>query len=294
MRTIDAGQTWQLQYEDKDSAVTRILFVNDQEGWLTGVKYAGSPLRAFHLLLHTMDRGQHWVDASGELNRVAAVVQQKHWVDASGDRNSVPKDDGDFVNDFITDIRSDGPLSATVLTGDGQIYKTDDGGQRWQIVMDNGPDYLSWSRYNRLGVQEDKHLWVALSADSSRGMFGRLEVQQGNSRKQYTLFYVYFSDVSYPSDNQVLASGYVPFGKRRPSDITQGVLLSSSDGGDNWTIIYRNTKIKKINALAASDVNNIWAVGEGGLILRLERSFANPTAASSAKLPKSAAVPRVP
>src|SRR5258708_15964275 len=138
-----------------------------------------------------------------------------------------------------------------VLTGDGEIYKTDDGGLHWLIVMDDGRDYLSWSRYNRLGIQEDKRLWVAASADSSRGMFGRLKVDQGDSWKQYTLFDVYFLDVLRPSDSQVFASGYVPFGKSRPSEVTYGVLLSSSDGGANWAIVYRNTKIKRLNALAA-------------------------------------------
>jgi photosystem II stability/assembly factor-like uncharacterized protein len=137
MQTKDAGQSWQLQHEDKQSGVTRILFTTDQEGWLTGVGYLGlRPLRSAHLLLHTLDGGQHWIDASAELNLVAAKV----WRQRAEYPMNVVRDEIDLVNDFITDIQSEGPFNATVLTCEGRIYTTADGGQDWKVVMDDDPD----------------------------------------------------------------------------------------------------------------------------------------------------------
>jgi photosystem II stability/assembly factor-like uncharacterized protein len=252
-RTTDGGQTWQLQHEDKDSGVTRIFFVNEQEGWLTGVRYIGlSPLRFVHLILHTVDQGQHWTDVSGDLNRLA-----------SNERG--------MVNDFIADIKSEGPLNATVLTSEGKIFKADDGGQHWQILGSVHDDW-GWPGYNRLGIKEDRHFWVAGGADSSRGMWGMLLVDQDKSWRKYKLRNVYFRDALFLSENQVLACGYIPSDENRatPNELTHGVILSSSDGGRNWSIIYRNAQIKSVKAFAAVDSNHIWAVGEGGLLLRLQ------------------------
>jgi photosystem II stability/assembly factor-like uncharacterized protein len=53
------------------------------------------------------------------------------------------------------------------------------------------------------------------------------------------------------------------------------VLLVSSDGGRNWSVIYRNTKIKSINAIAAINSEFVWAVGDDGLILRVKSALNN-------------------
>ena len=267
--TIDGGRTWQLQHEEKTSDATRIIFVNDQEGWVTGVRYVGSPARSFHLLLHTLDQGQHWMDASIELNRIAAQVWRRHATEASGEMPAIAEVYSDLVNDSIADIRTEGPLNATLLTSAGDVYRTDDGGQNWKILVENSPDRLSWSSYYRLGVTEDKLLWLASAADSSRGIFGSLKVDQGESLRQYNLHDAFFRDVLFLSDNDVLACGYTPLDETRPSKLTSGVLFYSCDGGNSWVISYRNTDVRRINELNAVDPNNSWAVGDGGLVLRL-------------------------
>jgi photosystem II stability/assembly factor-like uncharacterized protein len=272
MRTTDGGQTWQLQHEDRNSDVTRILFVTDQEGWLTGVRYLGSPLRSFHLLFHTLDQGQHWMDASGELNHTAAQVWRRHAREGTGDLPGIGQVYSDLVDDFITDIRSERALNATVLTLDGNVYKTDDGGQYWQIVEEHGPDYLSFSVHNRLGINADKQFWVALSADSSRGMFGRLKMAEGNSWKQYTLPDVYFWDASLLPEGRLLVCGYEPSSASRPTELTHGVVLYSGDRGNTWVTVYSSPAIEAVRSFAIVSPTSIWAVGDKGLILHLTPS----------------------
>jgi photosystem II stability/assembly factor-like uncharacterized protein len=85
-QTTDGGQSWRLQHEDKASLVARVVFVNDEDGWLIGQRYIGLvPLRFNLLILRTSNQGRSWTDVSAELNRVAA-------------------DDAGMVNDELVDI----------------------------------------------------------------------------------------------------------------------------------------------------------------------------------------------
>lgn len=256
IQTRDGGQTWRLQHEDRDAVVTHISFVDEQKGWLTGIRYIGlRPLRSIFLMLYTSDRGQHWTDVSGDLNRIAT-------------------NDQGFVNGWITGIIPEGSLTATVLTVRGQIFKTANGGQTWQQAeaLRGEPPQTCICHF---GIKGNRHLWVAGGADSIEGIWGMLALEQSNnSWVKYRLNGVYFADVLLLSEKQILACGSIPaneeasdHGRRR-----NGVILYSSDGGHSWSIIYHNTQVKTINALAAVDSEHIAAVGEEGLIVRLESS----------------------
>ena len=59
----------------------------------------------------------------------------------------------------------------------------------------------------------------------------------------------------------------------------EGVVLYTSDKGSTWSIVYRNPKVKSINSLAAINFSDVTAVGENGLILRIEKSSVTPPGA---------------
>lgn len=254
MHTSDGGRNWQLQHEDVASAITRVAFVGEQEGWLTGVKYTGiRPLGSQLLILHTSNHGESWNDVSQELNRISA--------------NDVKSG----VNDWITDIIPEGPLTATVLTQRGKIFKTINGGEGWRqagLIL-NEP---SQTCICRLGSNNGgEFLWVAGGADSVEGMWGMLAKQQDtNLWVRHRISGFYLADLLFLSDQEVFACGSVPAKRRRSSGIREGVVLYSPDGGYNWSVLYHNPQVEKITALAAVDSKHVRAVGDHGLVLSLK------------------------
>lgn len=254
MRTSDEGRSWQLQYFNKPVVITRIAFVNEQEGWLVGLKYTGSrPFDTALLVLHTTNQGKDWADVSENLNAVAI-------------------NDKGFVIGRVESVFTEGPLTATVLTSRGQMFKTDNGGQSWQQINDKRKDFLSPMSACCLGFKTDKLRWIAGGQFGEEGTRSLLTVEQPNGLWQkYYLRDVYLRDVLYLSEKQIFACGSsFPKGSRKSFTPTDAVILSSSDGGHSWSVIYRNSQIESINALAGVNSQHVWAVGNDGLILRIE------------------------
>lgn len=254
-QTRDGGQTWRLNYEDKSTLAGRITFRDEKSGWLTGTRYIGiSPLRFNLLVLHTSDQGEHWEDVSEGLNRLAA-------------------EGTDSVNDFITGIVSTTQSAATVLTQRGKVFRTTDRGRLWQQVAkitDEPPQTCICD----LGVESNERLWIAGGAFSIEGIGSMILSETGNdSWMRYRLSGVYLADVLFLRKNEILAGGSLPADKTG-RDLSQrhGVILYSSDAGQSWSIIYRTEQIESINKLAAPDPKHVIAVGEGGLIVRLQSS----------------------
>jgi photosystem II stability/assembly factor-like uncharacterized protein len=251
-QTTDGGQSWRLQHEDKASVVARVVFVNEQDGWLIGHRYIGLvPLRFNLLILRTSDQGRSWTDVSAELNRIAT-------------------DDTGMVNDELVDMLQEGPVAAVVLTSRGKIFKTSNYGQSWSKVAFI-PGEPESTCICRLGIGEDGQFWLAGGAyENGKGMWGMLAVEQPNLWKRYRLGNAYFKDALVFSKSHALTCGSIPLDKEDTADDQRlGVILHSADGGRLWTVIYLNKQIKTINALSAADPNSIWAVGEDGLIVHL-------------------------
>jgi photosystem II stability/assembly factor-like uncharacterized protein len=252
MKTDDGGQHWQLQSEDKGTLATHVSFSDEQNGWLTGIRYiAMTPLQSVFFVLYTSDQGNHWIDVSNNLNRVAN--NEEGW---------------------ITGIISERPSTATVLTLRGQIFRTRDNGQTWQRigVIGNEPKQTCFCR---MGIRKNDHFWVAGGAGGMEGTWGVLAVERDNhSWLRYRLAGAYFTDALVLSDQEVLACGSIPaksgtdpFNSKR-----DGVVLYSPDGGRHWVVVYRSSEVSAINALAADGTGDVWAAGDNGLILHLRAS----------------------
>lgn len=251
LHTIDGGDTWRIQNSSSATQVYRVRFINENEGWVVGRRLVmRGVMQDEPFVLHTTDQGAHWNDVSGIPTKLLSDWRRE-------------------VHDFITDVYTKKPTEASFLTLRGRILNTSDGGESWRQVG-TIPKEPPQTNISRLGYTQNDRPWVSGGADSIEGMWGVL-AYKGES-DQWTKYRsdVRFEDTIFLKDNQILVCGsakpvapYTPLGKER-----DGVILYSSNEGRNWVTVYRSSPASNINALALTNGNQIWAVGDGGLILR--------------------------
>jgi photosystem II stability/assembly factor-like uncharacterized protein len=248
IRTSDGGGTWTTQLDSQDSVVNQIRFANEREAWLIGIKYTGlKPLRGEDFIFHTLDGGEHWADVSGSLNKMLT---------------DLPIELG------FTDILPEGPLTATVLMSEGNIFRTSDGGRTWQPQNETIDDF-NYVCFCRIGMTDNHRVWVGGWKDDRRSVLGMVALKEGDSWKEYLLAGVSFSDIVFLSRDRILTCGSTTPSQQGSTEKREAVLSYSPDGGTSWSFVYRNPKASKINAIAMVDPNHGWAVGNDGLILRL-------------------------
>jgi photosystem II stability/assembly factor-like uncharacterized protein len=259
LRTVDGGRTWQQQYEDKQISGVKVTFGDDQNGWIAGTRYLGTPgVDSTELLLHTQDQGEHWVDVS---ERLALIAGQR--------KNPF----GEAVNDGVIDLVVENDRTVAVITNLMRVFKTSDGGQAWREIADVSEQIDLQSGVERFGAR-DGRFWVVTAADGIEGTRGGLTVEAGaGSWDRFRIVGIYFADATSLSRAEFLVCGYSRLDQEDVSYSQRpGVILYSPDGGHNWSIVYKNTAARIINAIFAVDSNHIWAVGEGGLVLNIERN----------------------
>ena len=266
MQTNDAGQSWHLQYEDRDAEVTGFSISDQHDGWLAGIKYVG-PARYTFLIVHTSDRGQHWMDVYADLKNTTSKTKNEVPDGIDGPIKTRPE-----TNDGVMGLIPTGPLTATIITGTMQILRTSDGGRKWARIVTVTDKFDQQSVIRRLGTKGG-YLWMVEATDSEEGTRGKLTIEQANSSwTRYILQGVYLADVVSLSGREFVSCGYVKRSEDRGEKINtflEGAILHSADDGEHWTILYRNPQIKRINSLIALDSDHVWAVGDDGLILRL-------------------------
>jgi photosystem II stability/assembly factor-like uncharacterized protein len=240
-RTRDGGQNWSQQYYNEGVQLLRVRFSNQQDGWAVGRQFDNAQTIPF--LIKTTDDGAHWVDVSANLP-------------ATGSSN------------VATDIYANGPSDATILTGNGELFRTLDGGQVWQrlAALQNEPEQTYMGRLLKLPTGT----FLAVGgSDSLEGLWGVLTQREPDGAFKLYRTNCYISDLLSISETNLLAAGHII---ESASELTtarrQGVILHSSDGGLTWSIVYRGT-VPLINAMTLSHSNSVWAVGERGLVLNL-------------------------
>jgi len=175
-----------------------------------------------------------------------------------------------MVRGVVTDIYTNEPSNATILTMNGNIYNTMNGGQTWQEIS-SIQDEPAQTYLGRLGVGEQKEMWVIGGADSLEGVWGILAIRKlGGDWMKYEAD-AYFSDAIFISKDEILVSGHLhPESKHNSDGDYTGVILYSNNSGLDWKTIYSSVQGERIRALDVFDIDNIWAVGEEGLIVSLE------------------------
>ena len=249
MFTSDGGEHWNLQYQATEVSAMRVAFYDEQNGWLSGIRYLpGQGVTFTHLVLRTSDGGQHWQDVSADLARLTSDTKDTL---------------GDPVNDGDMGIVATGPQAASVITAGMKIVVTINGGESWSEAADlrHGSDAQSGVRNFGIGAAGP---WLAGSTDGQEGIRSNLIVQQnGNAWARRTLPDFYLSDVLQLSKDEFIACGY---GAQK-----EGVVLYSRNGGAQWSVVYRNREVSAINSVASANQRDVWAVGSNGTLIYLSR-----------------------
>jgi len=257
LKTEDGGKSWSTQYSTKSALISRLYFLNEQEGWATGMRSVpwGKKILDRHLLvLHTKNQGKNWEDVSKPLNKIAAA------------------EDG-IVQGWALDSYLEGSdkMSLFSASESGKIYKTDNGGKDWIQTETLPKDKNLRVTPLRFGYSKDGALWVTGGKSGYKGGEIGMVAKRGtdNTWIRYITHNIDFNDAIYLSDGVVVACGWTySQGYNRAK---HGVILVSHDGGINWTIAYRNTQIESINTLTAVGEKRIWAVGNNGITVSLSR-----------------------
>lgn len=253
MQTADGGESWSVQHTSGAAQLYRIRFVDEREGWAVGRRLVKrGVVQDEPFVLHTTDQGAHWNDVSGKL---AALVS-----DRRGE-----------THDFVTDILASESAEATVLTLRGRIISTTDGGQSWRMVG-AVPTERPQTHLSRLGRTQKKHLWVLGGADSREGMWGVLAYRGDSNLWTKYRSKARFLDAVFLPDEQVLVGGSLSraTSDTQPGEKREGAILHSGNGGRDWAVVYHSSQASNINALTVVNEKHIWAVGDAGLVLRLQ------------------------
>lgn len=233
-KTIDGGETWNLQYSDnrKEFFLDTIACISEKE-----CLALGDPINGKFLLLKTTD-GEHWNPLPTDnmppaLGAEGAFAASNSCLTLSGDREIF----------FATG----GPAA--------RIFHSTDGGLTWIAartpVLQGNPSSGAFS----VGFDGDKHL-ITLGGDykeaenhdrvsaysTDSGLTWQLAARQPGGFR---------SAVAHIGDGRWVAVG--PSGE----DFT-------SDNGSNW----KHTDSLNLNAVVILDVSNGWAVGAKGTIAR--------------------------
>jgi len=248
LRSVDGGNTWTTKLDSQNSVLNEMRFADKSEGWFIGTKYTGiKPLRGQDFVFHTTDAGEHWADISGPLNQMIADLPVKLG---------------------FMDILPAAPQTASVIMSEGNTFTTNDGGRHWQAESSIIDDF-SHVCFCHIGKTDSNGVWVGGWKDDRRSLLGMVAWKEVDSWKEYLLAGVSFLDVLLVSRDSILAGGSTTPNQQGYTEKREAVVSYSSDRGATWSFVYRNPKVKRINAIFAVDPTQVWAVGDDGLVLQL-------------------------
>lgn len=106
-RTANGGKTWEpLPPLEANLLISSVAFINEREGWAAGRTWTGDPRTSGAALLHTLNGGESW--------------SQVH----------LKQEEPFFVRVYFPDSQHGW------LFGRDDVYRTDDTGKSWRIVLD--------------------------------------------------------------------------------------------------------------------------------------------------------------
>lgn len=251
LKTMDGGLSWIPQYFANGVSLSKISFVNENEGWAVGSKCKIVDIETWEpFLLHTSDGGKTWLDLSQNLIGLAQI------------RNS-----------YVQDIGVISPQAAIIITSDRKLFATEDKGNNWEEIG-------QFEFGNKLGsfVKAPAGDYALMAGVGGRHCcYSTFYSGKNNSLVRNEIPTVYVTHSIYTRDGLLFAAGTIAVedNQEEVGFREVGVIMISRDNGRRWEIVYEAKKVERINALAIAE-ESIWAVGDNGLILKaLLRDFSN-------------------
>ena len=271
----DGGSTWQIiNFDDQDlSKFNDIFFLNDQLGWVVGQN---------DFIMHTDNGGINWqYQNSGyensydiKLQKVFFIDSLNGWILGSGGllttqdgsqtwnykQNIMPSSFVGYDIHFIN--KNDGWLVGhNGYDGSGEIYRTYNGGQSWQLNKKTDYDHY-WS-YKSIQFIDSLVGWVAGEYFQSELLYTENGGESWEiifeSPFQITDFLFQDKNHGWILLSNVYGYHYLPY-------LHPTLLFYTSDGGQNWEEF--SIPCPNINTIGFANLNVGWVVGYNGSILK--------------------------
>lgn len=244
--TEDGGLKWTLQFSNEDISLSKLVFLNDLEGWTIGSKVVKKEiLYSEFVILHTTDGGKNWINLSEKVSKFADYKQSNVY---------------EIVDIFVKDSNK-----ITVITNDNRLLETNDSGENWQFI---GEINVGNKIPNIISLQKDDFSILA-GVDSKEGIGSNFLTREDNASWTIKIIPKFFlKDAVYFSENQVFACGSMLSADYTDVNTNKrmGVVLYSSDNGNNWTVIYRNKNVEIINVIKILETGHLWVAGDKGFL----------------------------
>lgn len=253
LKTNDGGITWDKILSSDINSFSKIILNNNGIGVVVGRK-SPSTFEANNLVLLTADFGKTWGEVSESLNQLVKETNAQ-------------------VSDYLADaiISND---KIIVLSICGRIAQTIDFGNSWELVSELN-DELPQTLIQHFGVLEKEKFWLSGAANSIEGTWGLIAINKSKSNwERYKLDDYYFSDIRFLTDNEIIAAGFL-ISRNNLRGISKedvGVILSSSDSGKTWSIIYSDQSSNQFHSIAELNKHKFYVVGDNGIGVIIEKN----------------------
>ncbi len=251
LHTNDGGQTWQIKFTKKCVELLRIAFTGEGEGWVIGHEFIHQKEEVGNrfLIMHSLDHGNAWVDISECPNHLMMERDGR-------------------VLDYAVGIAATGAGTASLITGNGHILDATENGTQWRP----SESLALYSLIPEVKAMSDGSVTVNAGMDGSHGTAGMVARRDPKGKwmgSWFTDFWV--KDALFLSSHEMLALGsLLPKDKELLlENQRQGAILLSKNDGLDWTIVFKSTDRRSINAVALNADGPIWAAGSRGLLVEL-------------------------
>jgi len=259
-KSTDGGLTWEKKQTNLliTSAEDQIYFRNVDTGFVVGEnkRSGGFGLRPYRLSFFSKssDGGRNW------------IIQKMNYP-ALNDVHFVDKNIGIGFGGWLLGCHGD-----CVYAGD--LFLTNDAGKTWEWDFGGGMIKSSYFVDAATGFFWSIGFWSSSSDCYKTNDAGKNWIKVYENNNDSTGYSFSGNDVSFINQEIGWAAGKYAAGNYEAGnwDTTGAALLGTSDGGENWGLVWKYPDIDenshyKLNSIQAIGTE-AWAVGENGLIVK--------------------------
>ena len=255
--TKDGGRNWDILKSDTVSNLNALSFVSASNGWIVGdygvfLKYTQTISGIPKISVSFPTPGKNLYDVHF-INEDIGYIAGDSVVWKTVDGGTVW---GNIAPNSFTEIVNKIYFPTTTLgifvTRSGKIYRTTDGGENWDIVLNVNYSITSLHFFDNL------YGWASYTDGTNHKV---LKTTDGGQTWEERFIPVPLSSIRFINRQIGFAAGLFT----SPSKI--GVVLKTQDGGKTWFILTNNTT-DVVNKIYPLDSQIIYAVGLEGAILK--------------------------